>query len=465
MLVASCAKSPITGKRELAISEDKEIEMGKAYDPQIVASMGVYEDAGLQALLDRAGMAMAKDSHRPNLDWHFRIVDSDVVNAFAVPGGYVYFTRGILAHFNNEAEFAGVLGHEIGHVTARHSAKQIRKQQLAQVGMVAGAIASSAVRENFDAVNQGMQLLMLKYSRDAESESDALGVEYSTEQDYDAQYMANFFKTIGRLRGEAGADVPSFLSTHPDPANREVRVKQLATEWQAKLPGEENKVNRDGYLALLEGLVYGEDPKQGFVENGKFYHPVLKFQFDVPQGWRLANSPQQVQMGAPAGDAVVSFTLAQGSSPQQAATAWLQQNQLQAQRSGATTINGFPAYVVEGVTPPSQQQQQLSFVATFIQDGSNMYNFTGITLAASARKYARTLAAPAASYAKLTDQRLLNRQPERIRIATVPSATTLSSFLTSQGIGSARHNEFAILNGMELNAQLRAGKKIKVLQR
>ena len=465
LLVSSCARSPITGKRELAISESKELELGKAYDPQIVASMGVYEDAGLQQLLDRAGMAMAKDSHRPNLPWTFRIVDSDVVNAFAVPGGYVYFTRGILAHFNNEAEFAGVLGHEIGHVTARHSAKQMRKQQLAQVGMVAGALASNVVAQNFQAINQGMQLLMLKYSRDAESESDALGVEYSTEQDYDAQYMANFFKTIARIRDQSGAEVPSFLSTHPDPLNREQRVKALASEWQAKLPGEENRVNRDGYLALLEGLVYGEDPKQGFVENGKFYHPVLKFVFDVPRGWTLANSPQQVQMGAPANDAVVSFTLAQGASPEAAARAWLQQNQLQAQRGGATQINGFQAYVVEGITAPSQQQQQLAFVATFIQDGSNMYNFTGISLAQAARKYSNVLTAPAASYKTLTDPTYLNRQPERIEIATVPSSQTLAQFLTSRRIPTSRHTEFAILNGLELNATLRAGKKVKVVDR
>lgn len=182
VLLASCARNPITGKKEFAISEKRELALGAAYDPQIVATMGEYKDAELDALINKLGMEMAKDSHRPNLAWKFTIIDSDVVNAFAVPGGYVYFTRGILAHFNNEAEFAGVLGHEIGHVTARHTAKSMQRQQLAQIGMIAGMLASQDVRNNMQAISQGMQLLFLKYGRDAESQSDALGVEYSSEQ-------------------------------------------------------------------------------------------------------------------------------------------------------------------------------------------------------------------------------------------------------------------------------------------
>jgi len=469
LLFASCARNPVTGKRQLAVSEEKEIELGANYDPQIVASMGVYEDAGLEALIERVGKQMAAESHRPELEWHFRIIDSDVVNAFAVPGGYVYFTRGILAHFNNEAEFAGVLGHEIGHVTARHTAQQMRKQQLAQVGMIAGALASNTVRQNFDALGQGMQLLFLKYGRDAESESDALGVEYSSELGYDATYMAGFFQTIDRLQKQAGAEVPDFLSTHPNPLNREARVREMAKEWQAKLSGEEDKVNRDGYLALIDGIVYGEDPRQGYFENGKFYHPELKFVFEVPSKWQLVNSPQQVQMGAPAGDAVVSFTLGQGDSPEAAAQAWAQQNQLNPTRGGATTINGLPAYTLEGTTQAAQAQggQQnpaLAYTASFIDYGGNIYVITGITLATKARQYGNTLTLPAQSFQPLSDARYLNRQPKRVEIVTVPSNTTLKQYLVSRNISQARHAELAILNGMPLTTQLQAGSKVKFVE-
>ncbi len=463
LLLGACAKNPVTGKRQLAISEESEIAMGKEYDPQIVATMGLYDDAGLQELIERRGQKMAKASHRPNLDWHFRVVDSDVVNAFAVPGGYVYFTRGIMAHFNNEAEFAGVLGHEIGHVTARHSAAQIRKQQVAQVGMIAGALASNTVRQNFDAVNQGMQLLFLKYGRDAESQSDALGVEYSTEQGFDANYMAGFFKTIGRLQAEAGVEIPSFLSTHPDPANREENVRSLATKWQKKLPGEEDTVNRDGYLRLIDGLMYGADPDQGFVENSTFYHPQLKFKFRVPSGFALANSPQAVQMQSQAGDAAVIFTLGQGASPEAAAQAWAQENQVQPQRSGATTINGMPAYVLSGRAGDGQQSPFIDYSATFVAYGGNIYNFTAFSLATVSNQYARVLNEPVSTFSALTEARYLNRKPERIAIKTVGANTTLSAFLEQAGTPSDRMTELAILNGMELSDRLPAGMLVKTV--
>ena len=466
LLLFSCARNPVTGKRELAISEEKELALGEQNHPAIIQQMGVYDDEGLNALLQRVGKEMAAESHRPELDWHFTIVDSDVVNAFAVPGGYVYFTRGILAHFNNEAEFAGVLGHEIGHVTARHSAQQLRKQQLAQVGMVAGALASNTVRQNFDAVNQGMQLLFLKYGRDAESESDQLGVEYSSELGYDANYMAGFFQTIDRLQQRSGQEIPDFLSTHPDPLNREARVRELADEWAEKLPGEQDRVGREEYLRLIDGIIYGEDPAQGYTENGTFYHPVLKFSFDVPRGWQLVNSPTQVQMGSPKQDAVVSFTLEQASSPEAAAQAWQQNNQVQAQRSGAETINGQPAYRIEGVATTGQQggqQQEIAWVVTFVELGGQVYSFTGLTLAAAARANSSALLLPANSFGVLTDPQYLNRQPERVRVKTVTQPTTLRDFLLANGTQGGRLDELAILNGMPLTEQLSAGTLVKTL--
>src|SRR5690606_18027849 len=181
ILLDGCAKNPVTGKSELMLlSKDQEIAMGQQSDPEITAYFGVYEDARLQKFIEEKGKQMAAISHRPDLPYTFKIVDSPVVNAFAVPGGYIYFTRGIMAHFNNEAEFAGVLGHEIGHVTARHSAKQYSNAMLGQIGLVAGAILSPEFAQFADVASTGLQLLFLKFGRDAESQSDKLGVEYST---------------------------------------------------------------------------------------------------------------------------------------------------------------------------------------------------------------------------------------------------------------------------------------------
>jgi predicted Zn-dependent protease len=276
LVLGSCAKNPVTGKRDLMLlSEGQEVAMGKQSDPEIVKFFGLYEDKDLQQFIDEKGQQMADISHRKNLDYEFKIVDSPVVNAFAVPGGYVYFTRGIMAHFNNEAEFAGVLGHEIGHIAARHSAKQYSNAMLAQLGLVAGAALSPEFAQFADLAQNGIGLLFLKFGRDAESQSDKLGVEYSTKIKYDAKQMASFFQTLERLQGQGGEEVPTFLSTHPDPADREVKVAKLADDWKRKTKSETLKVNRDSYLRMIDGIDYGEDPKQGFVEQHVFYHQVM----------------------------------------------------------------------------------------------------------------------------------------------------------------------------------------------
>jgi predicted Zn-dependent protease len=225
----SCAKNPVTGKKDfMLMSKEQEVAMGQQSDPEITQFFGIYEDEKLQKFINEKGQQMVGVSHRKDIKYQFKVVDSDVVNAFAVPGGYVYFTRGIMAYFNNEAEFAGVLGHEIGHITARHSAKQYSNSMLAQLGLAAGMIFSPEFAQFGDVASQGLQLLFLKFGRDAESQSDKLGVEYSTKIGYDAEEMAGFFGTLDRLRKNAGGEeVPDFLSTHPNPLDRERKVGKL----------------------------------------------------------------------------------------------------------------------------------------------------------------------------------------------------------------------------------------------
>src|SRR5688572_12478215 len=254
-LFNSCARNPVTGKSQIVLmSEAQEIAMGKEADPQIVAQFGLYDDKNLQAFITEKGKKMAAISHRPNLNYEFKIVDSDVLNAFAVPGGYVYFTRGIMAHFNNEAEFAGVLGHEIGHIAARHSVAQQRNALLGQLGLIAGVIIAPDLAQFAETASQGLGLLFLKFGRDAERESDRLGVEYSSKIGYDAHEMAGFFETLQRKSEEAGsAELPNFLSTHPNPGDRNKTVNKLATEWQQQNNLKNPQVNREMYLKRIEG--------------------------------------------------------------------------------------------------------------------------------------------------------------------------------------------------------------------
>ena len=296
LFASSCAVNPVTGKKQISLmSEQQEIALGAESDPAIIAQFGLYENNTIQNFIEERGKALAAISHRPNLNYKFRILDSPVVNAFAVPGGYVYFTRGIMAYFNNEAQFEGVLGHEIGHIAARHSAEQYTKQVLGQIALIGGMIVSKEIRTFANEAQQAMGLLFLKYSRDNESQSDELGVEYSTKLGFDAVEMADFFTTLKSLN-ESGEELPTFLSTHPDPGDRHDKVVALAAEWKSQVQKSSYKVGRDSYLAMVDNLVYGEDPRQGYVSGGVFYHPELKFQFPVPNNWQLLNSPTQVQM-------------------------------------------------------------------------------------------------------------------------------------------------------------------------
>ena len=467
LFIAACAVNPVTGKKQISLmSEAQEIQLGAEADPQIVAQFGLYEDAELQSFINTKGQQMADISHRPNLKWTFRIVDSPVVNAFAVPGGYVYFTRGIMAHFNNEAEFMGVLGHEIGHVTARHSAEQYTKATLGQLLLIGGLIVSKELRTFANEAQTAMSLLFLKYSRDNESESDALGAEYSTKVGYDAREMADFFRTLKALN-EQGDEIPTFFSTHPDPADRYNKVKEHAAEWQAQIPKDSYKINRDSYLKMVSGIVYGEDPRQGYVDGGVFYHPELRFQFPVPSNWRLVNSPTQVQMAPSDGKALMIFTLAPDGSLQSAAQTTSQQLQLTVLNSRQISVNGLPALEVlsEQVTqdPNSGQQYSIGVQSIYIQYNSNNYVFHGVSTAQNFNSYEGQFDRTSLGFRALTDASKINVVPERIKLVTVKSNGTLSQALAAHGVPSNRHKELAIVNGMETNTQVTAGTTIKVL--
>lgn len=464
LFLESCAVNPVTGKKELMLmSEDQEIALGVQSDPSIVASFGLYEDKEMQDFISSKGQEMAKVSHRPQLNYEFKVLDSPVINAFALPGGFVYFTRGIMAHFNNEAEFAGVLGHEIGHITARHGASQQSKAMLAQVGLIVGLVASPEFAQFADAANQGLGLLFLKFGRDDESQSDRLGAEYSTRIGYDAHYMADFFQTLGRLSAQSGQSIPTFMSTHPDPGDRYNKVHEQATKWQKDLNAKNLLENRNSYLRMIDGLVYGDDPKQGFVENDNFYHPELKFQFPIPKNWQTANSPTQFQMAPSDGKAMMLLTLAQGNSLDEAVQASLEQYQLTLVESGNTEVNGYPTktFVADQTNPETNQTIRVQ--SYLIQYAGSIYQFLGVADRNNFNSYKNYFDLTMKGFRNLNDPDKLNRQPERIKIETVRSTGTLESALRAFNVPTNRHDELAILNGMELKDSVTKGTMIKVV--
>lgn len=465
-ILASCGRNLVTGKSEFSLmSTNQEVALGKESDPQIVASFGLYEDNKLQQFFNERGQQMAKESHRPGIEYEFKVLDSPVINAFAVPGGYVYFTRGILTHFNNEAELMGVLGHEIGHIVHRHSAKQYTNQVLTQLGMAVGMIVSPQFRKFADVANTGMSLMLLKFGRDAEKESDELGVAYSTMQGYNAHEMANFFKTLDRMRKESGQVVPDFLSTHPNPADRFTKVNELTVIEQKKDSHQNYKVNRDQYLKMIDGIVYGEDPRQGFVENNVFYHPELKIQFDIPENWELVNAPNQVQMAPKDKKGFMVMSFAPGSSLSDAKAQIIKRDELNVLQSRNTKVNGLDAIVMTSEQEQKNQQgevqQTLRILTYIISYNGAYYLFHGLALKEDFNKYLPMMKKSMKSFKVLKDASKINKKPIRLDIVKVKKTGTLKSALLGYKMKNEDLETLSLLNGMQLSDQVNKNSLIK----
>ena len=376
--VASCARNPVTGKNEISlVSEGQEIQMGQQAAQQVEQSIGFVEDPELQAYVAGIGKRMAAKSERPNLPWEFHVVNDGAVNAFALPGGFIYVTRGLLAHMNSEAELASVLGHEVGHVTARHSVQQISKAQLATLGLGIGSILSSDVAQFAGIASQGLGVLFLKYGRDAENQADELGFKYALGLSYDVREMGNVFQTLARASqaGGGGGRLPEWLSTHPNPENRVKRIEERLDTLKTSLSN--TVIGRDEFLRQIDGITFGEDPRQGFFEGTTFYHPDMRFQLEFPEGWKTQNTPSAVVAVSPKEDAMVQLGLAGTTPPREAASKFLSQEGMRAGDGSTRSINGNPA--ATSYFQAQTQQGVLEGIVSFVSYGGRTFALMGYT--------------------------------------------------------------------------------------
>ncbi len=479
----SCTVNPVSGKKQLSfMSEQQEIAIGKESDPAVIAQFGLYPNEELQKFIKGKGMLMVAKSHRPTLPFEFRILDSEVINAFAVPGGYIYFTRGIMAHFNNEAQFTGVLGHEIGHVTARHSAQQYTKQMLTQIAFMGGMIFSEKLRNMSEQAMQGMELLFLKFSRDDETESDVLGVKYSSAIGYDAKEMADFFYTLKRVTEKEGGRMPEFYSTHPDPGNRYVDVKKLATEYQATNNLTNLQINRDSYLQMINGIVYGADPRQGYLDktNYVFYQPEMKFEYPIPRDWQFQNSPQAVQAAPKNGNAALILMLSSQKTFQDATGEILEAYNLKLianPKSGK--INNLDTYtfIAEEKQETNQQygnqkpqqpkntDENLFVHTTLYLYNNNIYVLHGMCAKKDYGTYKSSFTYSVNGFKALSDLKRINVVPERIKIVAATTDAILKDIMMNNKITSDRYEEVAILNGMQQSTIVKKGMLMKMLEK
>ena len=461
----------VTGESQRgAYTWAQERQIGAQSDQQIVAQFGIYDDPTLSSyvsdvaqrtLQTSAYSAETTPAEIRNSPFTFRVLDSPVVNAFALPGGYVYVTRGLLAYLNNEAQLSVILGHEIGHVLARHGSQQAQRAQLGQFGIL-GATILGGIIGGGDVANgiaqygsQGAQLLLLSYSRDAERQADQAGVAYAGFAGYDAAQAAPFFRSLKRLSAESGQEIPNFLSTHPDPGEREQTILQLAAQGQNG-----TTVDAQDLLSQIDGIVLGDDPRQGFAEGSTFYHPDLRFAFDFPQGWQVQNSPQAVQIAEPSGRAALQMTLVQQTSAQAAAQALVSQQGVQSSGIRQTTINGNRAATVSGV---AAGQQAVQFTAAFIEYGGAVYQLLGIAPQASFSAYNRQLEQSEQSFRRLTDTRYLNREPTRVNVTRLSRNASIQSLISGRALPEGLTAEdIAIMNGVSLTDQISSGTTVKL---
>ena len=461
--VFSCALNPVTGKRELMLmSSADELAMGQQTNPQILQTYGKYDDPELARYVAELGKRLGALSHQPNLAYNIQVLDSPVVNAFAVPGGYVYLTRGILAYINDEAELAGVVAHEIGHIAARHSAQQYSKAQFAQLGLGLGSVLSKTFRKYAGVASAGVELLFLSFSRSDEREADALGVEYSAKAGYDTNHMANLFVSLERLNpGEGQGGLPAWFSTHPNPENRIAAIKEDTLAWREKISQTRFAVNRDQYLKQIDGIVFGEDPRQGYVEGSVFYHPELRFQFPVPSGWKVNNTASQVQMINQDQNAVILFSMAPEKTPSSAADAFLKESQAVVAKSESTRVNGMQAHRI--ISDVTTEQGVIRVMSYFIQKGQTVYAFLGYTEQSRFSGYSSVFEQTMGRFNNLTDSSKINVQADRLDVKRTSSQGSLRQALQRFGEPANQGEALAIINGMKLDDAVAGNTYLKVV--
>lgn len=454
-----CAVNPATGKRQLSlVSESQEIEMGREADGMVQAQMGVYGGTGLQDYVQRVGRDLAAVSERPNLEWSFRVVDDPTVNAFALPGGYIYITRGIMAHLNSEAELATVVGHEIGHVTARHSVNQMSKAQLAQIGLGLGAAVSPEVAQYGQFAEMGVGLMFLKFSRDDERQADDLGLRYMVTAGYDPRPAPQVFDMLGNVSAASGGDrVPGWLSTHPAPENREAHLQQKIAELdQTGFKG--SKIGQQEYYANIEGMVYGNDPREGYFSDNRFFHPQSEFRFDFPAGWPGTNGRESVVGRSPGEDAVIRIMFASAASPDQALERFLGQDGVNAGSSWIHEINGYP--VASRRFSAATSGGGIQGLVAYLQHGGVVFELIGFALDSSWETRRGAIESSLGSFKRLTDPAALAVEPARIRVVQPDSDMALREFARRYD-ATVSVETLALINHIDPSATLQAGQPYK----
>ena len=473
ILSAACATNPVTGKNQMSLlSEAEELAIGQQQDVEIRREMGVYDDPELQRYVTNIGLDLARTSHRPNLPWTFTVVDNPAINAFALPGGYVYVTRGILAYLDDESELAGVLGHEIGHVTARHAAQAYTRQAQANLALTVLSIFVPSTRPFAEVGASGLGVLFLQHDREAELEADRLGVEYGSAAGWDPSGVPRFLATLARVDALSERGVPNWLSTHPAPGARAGQAEPVAGKFASATA---TRINRDQYQERIDGLVFGDNPKDGVVRGNVFLHPMLRLGLDFPDGWDVTNSPDAVLAREPGTEHYMLLQeveqprlLRQGSGAQagssiaEAAVAAMRKAGYTAVDGRMERINGLDGYV--GLYRGNAKDKgKVLMRAAHIGMGRQMFMVAGFAPEAEFDRVDRELQPALKTFRQLSADEASRVRPNRVDFYVVRQGDSWQSIAARQGKGIVNAATLAIMNDRAVNVQPQPGDRIKIV--
>lgn len=475
VLAAACTTvtNPATGESELTtVTPAQERAIGAQEHPKVVAEFGgEYGDSELKSYVNSIGQSLAQNAELPADTFTFTLLDSPVVNAFALPGGYVYVTRGLLTLLNDESELAGVMGHEIGHVTARHGARRQTRGTIANI-LAAGVGILTGNRQVAQLGQVAAQGFLASYSRDNEREADQLGVRYLGRTGYNTLGMAHSLEAIGRhsdlLAKVSGAEAQgfNFFQTHPQTPERVANTVQLA-----KLgPTVQNPVTgRDQYLASISGMIYGDSPAQGFARGTRFVHPNMRFAFDVPDGFKLDNLPDAVLAAGPDGTRIAFDRETDRNAVAQyrdmanyISRKWARGARGRDLRS--TRIGGFPAATATVFMTAQNGQQFEARIAAIRFSDSQIFRFLMAAPTQVAGRYARLFDDAIYSFRSLTPEQAAEYRPLRVYAYTVQRGDTVSELASRMNIDRFDEERFRAINALGPDEGLQVGQRIKIIR-
>ncbi|HEU0219746.1 MAG TPA: M48 family metalloprotease [Gallionella sp.] len=461
-LLAGCAQNPVTGQTDFVMmSENQEIAVGRQADEQVKKQYHVYESKALQDYVNSVGQKLAKHSHRPNLPYRFTVLDSPEVNAFALPGGYVYITRGIMAYLNSEAELAAVLGHEIGHVTARHGVRQQSAAQAADIGLTIASIFVPQINNN---IGQNLSniiggALLSGYGREHELEADRLGAQYLARADYDPQAIISVLRTLknqelkdeelAKQEGREPRRYSGLFATHPD---NDTRLKQVVGEADKLAPAVPFE-GRSEFLAATDHLVFGDNSDQGVVRNNRFYHDELGIALQFPVAWQVHNLPDALIAVSPQGEARLQMKM--DHKPSGSPVEYARRLAGYGAQIRSLEVNGLSAALID--LPDSIGGVIYLGKQAFILQGQGK---TRQGLAAHRDEIIDTVR----SFHALTAEERRLVRPLNVRVITARQGDTYARLAQGSPLGKSAESYLRLINAQYPDGEPRVGQRIKIVE-